>query len=259
VSSSPPILSSAGTSSSSTSLTILDVPIARLGRAEALDAIGRLLDDPRPSLVAFVNAHSLNLAVDNDRYRRTLQHAALVLCDGAGLALAARFQGSSFTANLNGTDLTPSVVLLAADRDLSVFLYGGQPGVAEQAAATLRRSAPDLRVAGCRDGYGEPDSAAAEISASGADLVLVALGNPRQELWLADHLESIGARVGIGVGAYFDFASNRIQRAPQWMRRLRLEWTYRLLREPRRMFRRYVIGNPVFLARAMRDARSRRH
>jgi N-acetylglucosaminyldiphosphoundecaprenol N-acetyl-beta-D-mannosaminyltransferase len=123
----------------------------------------------------------------------------------------------------------------------------------------MRRRLPGLRIAGTRDGMfpvEEEHTVAAEVRASGADICLVALGNPLQEYFLARYLPLLGVRLGIGVGAFFDFAAAQVPRAPAWMNRLGIEWVYRLAQEPRRLFRRYVIGNPVFLLRAI-GARAR--
>ncbi|MBO0863531.1 MAG: WecB/TagA/CpsF family glycosyltransferase, partial [Mycobacterium sp.] len=213
--------------------------------SEALDEISDLFRSPVAATVMIVNAHSLNLAARCSAYRTALGSAALVLNDGAGLELAARIQGRRFPANLNGTDLIPEVLGRCADENRSVFLYGARPGVAERAAQLLLAAMPALVVAGTADGYTlDAEEVSEKVRASGADLLLVALGNPRQELWLTEHLQDTGARVGIGVGAFFDFAAGEVARAPDWMRRARLEWLHRLVLEPHRLFRRYVLGNP---------------
>jgi exopolysaccharide biosynthesis WecB/TagA/CpsF family protein len=119
----------------------------------------------------------------------------------------------------------------------------------------MRERYPALKVAGARDGYWSPGSdaeVATEIRSSGAEVVMAALGNPLQERWLAAHLEDTGARLGVGVGAFFDFAAGEVARAPAWMNRLGVEWVFRLLQEPRRLWGRYVVGNPLFLARVLR-------
>jgi len=147
---------------------------------------------------------------------------------------------------------------------LSLYLLGAQPGVADRLATLLRRRHPGLRVAGTHHGYlrGEDDEArvVAEINASGANVLLVAMGAPAQDLWIERNAPRLRAGVAMGVGGLFDFYSGRVARAPQWMREAGLEWAYRLVQEPARMWRRYVIGNPLFLWRArrwLRRARSR--
>jgi exopolysaccharide biosynthesis WecB/TagA/CpsF family protein len=234
----------------------LGVPVAALTVLEANSEVSRLLAEPGPQTLVYVNAHSVNLARSHDRYRACLADADLVLNDGSGLALAARVGGRRFPANLNGTDFTPEVLRLAARRGLGVYLLGGRDGVAARAADRLGELVPGLRVVGHHHGYfadHEGRDVAEQIKQSGADLVLVAMGNPRQELWLAEHLTATGAALGVAVGAFLDFAAERVQRAPQWMRNAGIEWLYRLSREPGRLFARYVVGNPLFVARVLAD------
>lgn len=238
------------------SLEILGVRVARLTRAEALERIEELYAVPGASAVAYVNAHTLNLAHEDPDYRIVLDRAALVLNDGAGMAIAARMKTSPFPENLNGSDLNPMIIERAARRGWPVYFLGARDGVAQRAAAALRKRFPDLEMAGVHHGFFPEIGSAAiaeRIRSSGAGLLMVAMGNPRQELWLADHLPATGASVGIGVGAFFDFSAGEVPRAPAWMNRAGIEWMYRLGREPRRLFGRYVVGNPKFLWRAWRD------
>lgn len=235
---------------------ILGVPVARLRPDAALAAIARCYEAAAPALVAYANAHTLNLAAQDPGYRAVLRRAALVLNDGAGLALAGRLRGRPFPANLNGSDFTPRVLALAAARGWPVYFLGARPGVAEEAARRLRGRTPGLRVVGVRDGYFAIEETAAVVEGvrrAGAGLLLVAMGNPLQELWLDRHLQATGARVGIGVGAFFDFAAGAVPRAPAWMNRAGVEWVYRLAHEPRRLWRRYLIGNVTFLMQVMAE------
>lgn len=241
------------------SLEILGVPVARLSRAEALDRIQELYEAPGSSSVAYVNAHTLNLAYGHAEYRRVLNRAALVLNDGSGVAMAARLKGARFPENLNGSDLNPLIVERAAQRGWPLYLLGAREGVAERAAAALRRRFPGLEMAGVHHGFFPEMGSGAiadRIRASGAGLLMVAMGNPRQELWLADHLLATGVSIGIGVGAFFDFSAGEVPRAPAWMNRAGIEWMYRLGREPQRLFRRYIVGNPTFLVRAWSDRKN---
>lgn len=223
--------------------------------------IARLMQPGRRTRLAFLNAHCGNVAAQDATYRDTLVTADMILPDGIGVELAARMTGQSFTENLNGTDFTPRLLEAAARQGLSVFLLGGQPGVAAEAAARLMRDIPDLNIAGTRDGYAgmaDENAAVAEVNASGADILLVALGVPFQDNWLARHEARLSPRITMGVGALFDFLAGRVRRAPAPVRKARAEWVWRLAMEPRRMARRYLIGNVSFLARAYFDARSRR-
>ncbi len=240
---------------------ILGVPVAVLDRPAALAEIARLAADDPPAHVAYVNAHTLNLAARDPEYRAVLRRSALVLRDGAGVGLAARLRGCRFPANLNGSDFNPWILRLAAQREWPVFFLGARPGVAAEAARRLGRAIPALRVAGVQHGYFPPGQTAAvvdRIRESGAEVLMVAFGNPHQERWLDRHLAATGARLGVGVGGFLDFAAARVPRAPVWMQRAGLEWVYRLAQEPARLWRRYLLGNPVFLARVVWDEAARR-
>jgi exopolysaccharide biosynthesis WecB/TagA/CpsF family protein len=238
------------------SIEILGIPIACIDASEALMEIERLQERPSPALVAYVNAHSINLASKYPSYRDILVGSDLNLNDGSGVALAARIHGRRFKENLNGSDLNGDILRLASRLGWSVYLLGAAEGVAERAARRLRTQIDGLDIVGTHPGYwheGAANDVAAAIRASGADLVMVAMGNPRQEEWLAAHLESTGARVGVGVGAFFDFAAGTVPRSPAWMNKFGVEWMWRLAQEPRRLWRRYIVGNPVFLARVVKS------
>ena len=242
-------------------IEILGVPLVRLTADEALDEIERLAESSPPVFVAHANAYTLNSAAGDPSYGEVLRRAGLVLNDGKGVMLAARLLGDRFPADLNGNFFTPLLLRRAADRSWPVYLLGARPGVAAAAADVLVGSIPELQVSGVHDGYLSPadlDGVIAGIRDSGAEVLLVALGNPRQERWLDEHLAKTGVRIGVGVGAFFDFQTGTIPRAPEWMNRLGLEWVHRLVLEPRRMWRRYLVGNPLFLARVLRSRFARK-
>ena len=221
--------------------------------AETDAVIDALLTAQTPQRVAFLNAHCANVAAKDDSYRAALESADMLLPDGIGVELAARMTGQTLTENLNGTDFTPRLLARAAQAGLSVYLLGGRPGVAQEAADKLCLKLPGLRVVGTRDGYdqmADEDAAISEINASGADIVIVAMGVPKQDVWLAANADRLNAQITMGVGALLDFLAGRVRRAPQIVRRAKSEWVWRLAMEPRRMANRYLVGNVAFLARA---------
>ena len=236
-------------------IEVLGVPVFKGTTADALALIERKAET-EPALVAYVNAHTLNLAARDRAYFELLRDAPVVLNDGAGVSLAARMQGDRFPENLNGSDFNPAIVELAARKGWSVYFLGAHPGTAEEAAAILAGRIPGLKVAGSRDGFfprSEDAAVAAAIAETGADVVMVAMGNPLQERWLAANLATTGARLGVGVGAFFDFTAGTVARAPAWMNKWGVEWIWRLWQEPKRMWRRYLVGNPLFLWRVARS------
>ncbi len=236
-----------------TTIEVMNLPILNATSKEAIE----LLNSSAEKTGFFVNAHCVNVASKDPVYRWALGKADHLLPDGIGMKIAARAGGDRLVENLNGTDLFVPLVRDAAARDRSIFFFGAAPGIAEAAAVKAVELAPGLCVAGCRDGYFSPaeeDGIIAALNASGADIVLVALGVPRQEIWIARNRHRLNAGLVMGVGAQFDFWSGRVRRAPAIVRRLSCEWMWRLALEPRRLARRYLVGNPQFLARVAERA-----
>jgi len=229
-----------------------DVAFDNLNMSEAIARLRDMLDGTTPRQVSFVNPACVNIAAAHRGYRRLLARAGLVLPDGIGIKIGSDLLGTPLKQNVNGTDLFPRLCEMLQARGASVFLLGGQAGVAEAVAAEISRRWPGLRVAGKRHGFfsvAEEGVVAEQVRASRADMLLVARGVPAQDLFIDRHLPLLGVKVAMGVGGLFDFVSGRIARAPMWMRETGFEWVYRLLQEPGRMWRRYLVGNLSFLGR----------
>lgn len=236
-------------------VSLLGLRVHNLTKAEALDRIESLTKEERGHSVFFVNAHCVNLAFKDSGYRDVVNRADLVLPDGTGMRLAGCLLRQRIRDNVNGTDLFPLVCERLERLRAPIFLLGALPGLAERVADWMRRKYPAILVAGTYHGYFGPEeepAVVARVAASGAIVLFVAMGVPLQERFISRHLAATGVRVAFGVGGLFDFYSGRIPRAPLWLRRVGLEWLYRLIQEPRRLWRRYLIGNVVFLARVLR-------
>jgi N-acetylglucosaminyldiphosphoundecaprenol N-acetyl-beta-D-mannosaminyltransferase len=233
----------------------LGLNFCNLTLAEAAEL---LIDDAAAnirSLTCFVNAHCFNVTHRDPRYAGILSQVDYLFADGIGVALAARLWNVRLRDNVNGTDLFPLLCAGAAKRGIPVAMLGGRPGIAGRCAQRMRAACPGLDIVLTRHGYHQPEEEARiieEINRSGARILLVAKGVPAQERWIADHAAALATPVVLGVGALFDFYSDAMPRAPRSWRRLHLEWLFRLLMEPQRMFGRYVIGNPLFVMRALR-------
>jgi N-acetylglucosaminyldiphosphoundecaprenol N-acetyl-beta-D-mannosaminyltransferase len=233
-------------------INLFDIAIDNVTLDQAVETIVECLDGDTATQVSFVNADCVNVAYRNREYKKALQQSDLVFADGVGVRVAGDVLGQPVRDNVNGTDLFPLLAKALENTGKRIYLLGGQPGVAEGVAKWLTSNYPGVEVAGFHHGYFTTDKEAEVIEAiraSGADLVLVAFGAPRQELWIRRNLNKLGAKVVIGVGGLLDFFSGRIPRAPRWVRKLGMEWAYRLSQEPKRLWRRYLIGNVVFLAR----------
>ncbi|KRR14835.1 hypothetical protein CQ12_28625 [Bradyrhizobium jicamae] len=228
---------------------ILDVPIQTINRRGAFVYLERAIDNGSKGIVAFGNANLLNIAHAEPSVREALRRF-MVLNDGIGTDIASRvLYGARFPDNLNGTDFIP-YFLGRSVQGLRIFLLGAKPGIAAQAGAALKKKYPQHDVVGVEHGYGDLQSPGllARIRSCRPSLILVGLGNPAQELWLAKNFDQTGCTLGFGVGALFDFLAGNVSRAPHWVRAARLEWVYRLCLEPRRLAARYLVGNPTFLA-----------
>jgi exopolysaccharide biosynthesis WecB/TagA/CpsF family protein len=233
-------------------VSVLGVPFSPLSCDDAVRLVRAMLAGREAHHVVLANAHTVTLASADPAYRRILRDASLVLRDGVGVELAALLQRRRLAHNFVGTDFVPHLLRELGDRHPAVFLYGARPGVAEAAGRELEVRCPGIRVVGSEHGYGDPHVAAGRIAAARPDVLLVALGNPRQEEWIATHLPGLGPCVAMGVGALFDYLAGRVRRAPRWVLRLRSEWVFRLVVEPRRLWRRYLVGNAAFLWRVAR-------
>lgn len=244
---------------------IFDIPID-LGRpADLLERITSWAGERRGARrVMYVNAHVLNQSQENPELHDALVNADLVYCDGYGVRLAAKAMEAEVPHRMTGADWVWGLSSLCETAELSVYLLGSDPGVAAEAAERLHRWYPRLRIAGTHHGYFELGSehdqrVVEDINARRPDIVLVGMGSPKQEQWVQRHADELDTDVLWTVGALFDYVSGRVPRAPAWLADNGLEWIFRLAIEPNRMWRRYLLGNPVFVSRVMAQARGHRH
>jgi len=236
------------------SIRVLGVRVDAVDTEETLERIEELLRSGGHHLVATVNPEFVMRARRDPEFHRVLESAGLCLPDGWGVTWAARRQGQPLPERVTGVDLIPALAARAADRGWRLFFLGAGPGVAEVAAEQLRMRFPSLIVAGCHSGEAGPlgdEVSLGMIAEAHPDIVLVAYGAPLQELWIVRNLERLQAGVGIGVGGAFDYLSGKVPRAPAWLRRLGLEWLYRLARPPWRARRMAVL--PVFALEVLRS------
>ncbi|WP_275788923.1 WecB/TagA/CpsF family glycosyltransferase [Pararhizobium gei] len=212
------------------------------------------------TIVSFLNANNANLMMRDPEYRAVLSRH-LVLPDGHGVDIASwLFHGDRFPANLNGTDFVPALMTyLTTPRRIAMI--GARPDTLYRAAENFREHAPWHEFITVADGYlddARSREAMARVRAFQPDILLVAMGSPKQEKWIDRYVGPGHARLVISVGALFDFVAGGIPRASPTIRRLRLEWLYRLVLEPRRLWRRYILGNPLFIYHVLRHKFGRR-
>jgi N-acetylglucosaminyldiphosphoundecaprenol N-acetyl-beta-D-mannosaminyltransferase len=234
-------------------MNFLGLPLAVVDRGELIGeiaaAIGRGGTGP-PFTIFYLNAQGVVHSRHDAEYRNSMREAGLVYADGMGVVLGARFLGIPVPEKLTTTDLFPAVCARAARDGWKVFILGAKQGVAAEAAGKLLAANPGLKVVGTRDGYWEPGeegAVVAGICSASPDILVVCLGLPRQEAWIASNsLALMGVPVVMTGGGLLDFLSGRTPRGPRWMTGHGLEWFARLLVEPRRLWRRYLLGLPIY-------------
>ena len=234
---------------------ILGVDVWAATSNSAVRELERVIESGEHRKLSFLNAHGANIAYGDANYRRILKEFT-VLSDGVGLDLGARLlYGTAFPENLNGTDFVPKLFSrMDGKKRRRIALLGAKPGVAEAAALKFSENNPQHDFSVISDGYFDSEKEAEileQLKAERPDILLVAFGNPKQEEWIAKNCTGEHASICVGVGALLDFTSGSIPRAPQFMIRWRLEWLFRLGLEPKRMWRRYVVGNPLFIMRIL--------
>jgi N-acetylglucosaminyldiphosphoundecaprenol N-acetyl-beta-D-mannosaminyltransferase len=210
---------------------------------EALRRIEGFVDEGGPHLVATVNPEFVMRANDDTDFARVLDSADLCLPDGTGVVWAARRQGCRIDGPVAGSDLVPLLAAMCARRGFPLFLLGAAPGVADELASRLRSEHPDLQVA-AHSGNPDPSEDAETlrlIHEHRTQVLLVAYGHPRQELWIDRLKNRLGVAMAMGVGGTFDYLTGRVPRAPEWMRKAGLEWAYRLWKQPWRARRMAVL------------------
>lgn len=243
------------------SADICGVRVDSIRLADLLEHIDDSVRSRKRIAVYHANAHLINLAARDGELRSALSDAEHVFCDGIGVRIASNVLGHPLPERFTPPDWIDDLSSLCEQRGYGVFLLGARPGVADQAASRLRARWPKLRVRthhGYFDHWGKDAQRVIEqINASESHVLLVGMGMPLQELWTHEALPRLSVNVALTVGALFDYIAGRVPRGPRWITDHGFEWLWRLVVEPRRLWRRYLIGNPAFLLRVIRQRFSR--
>lgn len=243
---------------------ILGVPIADMTTDDAVGLVLDRIDDSNgpAATIFFANAHTLNLASSNAEFHAALRSVDFVFGDGTGVRWASKMQGQPLVDNVNGTDFTPRLLSTKRGRPRSYFMLGADAHTIELASEAAQSQFPDWDLVGHHHGFVQSayatNAVIEQINDSGADVLLVGMGNPIQEFWIRRNRERINASVCIGVGGLFDFWSGNVSRAPKWLRSAGHEWLWRLWQQPIKKCTRYVVGNPLYLYRAAKNLRNDR-
>jgi N-acetylglucosaminyldiphosphoundecaprenol N-acetyl-beta-D-mannosaminyltransferase len=228
------------------------LPLAPLTFAQTLDKVEQFIKEGKPNYFITANLHYAMLTSQDQRLDAVNRGAALVLADGMPLVWASRYRAERLPERVAGSDLVPALCERAAQRGYRVFLLGGAPGIAAEAARKMCERFPGLQIVGIesppyRELSAEEHAQLVErIRSSRADLLFAALGQPKGEIWLAANYQALGVPAGAQIGATLDFLAGRMRRSPRWLQRVGLEWLYRLYQEPKRLAQRY--GSNILFA-----------
>ena len=232
-------------------VNVLGVGIDNLTLSEAVDKALSLISEHRCAYMVTPNPEIVMAAWDDPKVSKAIENADLVIPDGVGVMQAARILGTPLREHMPGIDAATEIIKRLASRGASVFLYGARPGVAEKAAERMKQRFPGLVICGTNDGYGNDDGAVvSKINAAKPDFVMVCLGVPKQELWMAKHAAKLDAGLMAGLGGTIDVFSGQVKRAPLIWQKLKLEWLYRCFEEPKRF--RKIKRIPQFIIKAWR-------
>jgi N-acetylglucosaminyldiphosphoundecaprenol N-acetyl-beta-D-mannosaminyltransferase len=250
----------AGLSEDFESVTLLGVRIHTLSAGELIQFITDTVSAGRKACVAYVNTYAINLSIESPWFRDFLNNADVTYCDGFGVKWGARLLGLKIAHRYTPPDWVSQLAVECVRQEVSLFLLGARPGVASRAAIGLQKRFPGLNIVGTHHGYFDkrPDgvenaAVLEEILTAQPDILIVGFGMPLQERWLAENWQQIQAKVAVPAGALIDYLAGEVPRAPRWMTDHGMEWFGRLVIEPRRLWRRYLVGNPQFLWRILMD------
>lgn len=238
-------------------IRLLDTVIDPVTLAEAMTEIERYVETGTPRQLVTVNVDFVKIAQEDERFRRIVNQSDLSVADGKPLLWAARWSGQELPARITGMDLVLGAAKLAVKRGESLFLLGAAEGIAARAGSVLRANYPGLMVHTYSPPMGpftdEENARMVDmIRASGAKYLFVAFGAPKQDVWINEHLHALGVPVCAGIGGVLNFLAGSVKRAPGWVQNSGMEWLYRILQEPRRLWRRYFLGDlPVFVRMLM--------
>jgi N-acetylglucosaminyldiphosphoundecaprenol N-acetyl-beta-D-mannosaminyltransferase len=239
-------------------IEILGVSVHSCTVQQLHQEIETLVSSDAHELVLNVNVHCLNLAQEQIWLKDFLNSAAINFCDGVGVILGARLLGETIPERITYADWMWQLAEFSAVRGYSFFLLGAKPGVAEAAAAQLSERYPTLEIAGVHHGYFDKTYDSAEnlavieaINSTKPNILVLGFGMPLQEKWLMENWSRVDANIALTGGAVFDYLSGELRRAPAWMTSHGFEWLGRLFIEPRRLYKRYLLGNPLFITRVL--------
>jgi len=230
------------------------LPIDRITTGQVMDRVESYVKSGKPHQILYLNAHCINRSFDDDEYRAIIKQSDLVYADGMGVVWASHLTHHPIPERVNIGDFLIPFCRWCYEKGYSVYFLGSESDIARRCVEMIQEQVPDLKVAGIRNGYftpAEEKDIIKDIQEKRPEILLVGMGVPQQEKWLREHLQELNVPVAWGVGALFEYYAGKVSRAPYWMRSNGLEWLYRLILEPGRMWKRYLIGNILFIMRVI--------
>ncbi len=228
---------------------------------ETIHEVERIITDRKPTQHVVINASKVNLMNEDPKLRKIVNDCPLINADGSSILWAARKLSVPLRERVTGIDLFLNLVKLAAKKGYGIYLFGAKEEVVQKVKTVFLNQYPSLRIVGVRNGYfsesDEPEMVK-EMSTSGADMMFVAFSSPMKEYWVNKYLQQLNIPFVMGVGGSFDVVAGVTNRAPKWMQKIGLEWLFRLIQEPRRMWKRYVVGNAQFIRYTYRVKREQK-
>lgn len=229
----------------------LNTYVDALSIDETLDKIQEYIDNKACVQHVVINAGKVNLMQEDQALTKIINECPLINADGQSIVWASNILGNELPERVAGIDIFTELVKISAEKGYKPYFFGAKEEVVTEVVRRFKKQYPNLNVAGYRNGYfkdEESESIAEEIRKSGADILFVAFSSPKKEFWIKEHMEIMQVPFAMGVGGSFDVIAGKTKRAPVWMQKSGLEWFYRFIQEPRRMFRRYIVGNLKFCA-----------
>ncbi len=245
----------------SSRVPLLGTEVDALSFSDTMDAIVEIIESGTPTQHLAMNAAKVVLLRSDPALQAIASACGIISADGVPLVWASRLLGHPLPGRVNGTDLMEALCDLAGRRQWSVFFFGAHQDVVDAVAEWAESTHPGLRVAGTHSGYfdeSENDDIVAQIASSGASILFLGFPTPKKEIWLHRYLPELNTPFCMGVGGSFDVIAGNVPRAPGWMQRNGLEWLFRLIQEPKRMWRRYLVGNSKFTLMVLAELTKRR-
>jgi N-acetylglucosaminyldiphosphoundecaprenol N-acetyl-beta-D-mannosaminyltransferase len=238
---------------------LFGVEVDALTMDETVDRIMDLVEHGVQVQHVVLNAAKVVMMSKDPKLLEVIRACPVVNADGQSVVTASRLLGRPLPERVAGIDLFAELVARAADNGRSVYFLGARDEILEEMVSRFRAQHPTLRIAGYRNGYWSSDhEVIAQVNSAQPDLLFLAIPSPRKEFWLAEHLPALGVPFAMGVGGSFDVIAGKVKRAPAWVQRIGCEWVYRLVQEPRRMWKRYLVGNSSFMWLTFKELRKAR-